>query len=559
MEMLKKEISILQKHTRNPMQKPVNEEINYAKEYHEDTKHSEISIQLSRHYLDWNNKPLPFKIYSSLSSISLPKDFPQPTEGALTCIGKTKTTRGKTVLEINNVAEILFFAAGITRVLKLDYGTYYMRAASATGALYPIELYVICQDIPGLKAGVYHFCPGDFTLTELRSGDYLANLAEAADDNDNILHSPVTLAFTSMAWRNAWKYQSRSYRHWFWDSGVIAANFLATCYSMGLSAQLIMGFVDDLVNRLLRIDDKQEAAIVLAPMTNNSSIASVPLIKQTEDLSIPKTMPLSREQVDYPEIWKLHKASYLYTKEEVKKWITAATHFKQTPPKNTAEILHLKPLEFETSPINEPSLGETILLRGSSRKFSRQSISFTQLSNILYYSTRGVQLDFLEGKSHDDNNKSTIDIYFIANDVEGLDVGAYFFDRYNNSLGLVKSTVSRDVSGYLCLGQSLFSDASVVFFLMTDLDKILDALGNRGYRASQFEAGVIAGRIYLAAYAQKMGASGSTFFDDAVSEFFSPHAADKSTMIAVGVGVPGYKSRPGKILAGQLTRTEITQ
>jgi SagB-type dehydrogenase family enzyme len=542
------------------MQKPVNKEINYVKEYHEETKHSEISIQLSRHYLDWNNKPLPFKIYSRLPSISLPKDFLQPTEGALTSIAKTKTTRGKTVIEIKNLAEILFFAAGITRVLKLDYGTYYMRAASATGALYPIELYVICQDIPGLKAGVYHFCPGDFTLTELRSGDYRANLAEAAGDNDNILHSPVTVAFTSIAWRNAWKYQSRSYRHWFWDSGVIAANFLATCYSMELSAQLIMGFVDDLVNRLLGIDDKQEAAIVLAPLTNNSSITSVPLVKQTDDLSIPKTMPLSREQVDYPEIWKLHKASYLYTKEEVKKWITAATHFKQTPTKNTAqEVLRLKPLEFETSPIDEAGLGETILLRGSSRKFFRQSISFTQLSNILYYSTRGVQLDFLEGKSHDDNRKSTIDIYFIANDVEGLDVGGYFFDRYNNSLGLLKSTVPRDVSGYLCLGQSLFSDASVVFFLMTDLNMILDTLGNRGYRASQFEAGVIAGRIYLAAYAQKIGASGSTFFDDTVSEFFSPHAADKSTMIAVGVGVPGYKSRPGKILAGQLTRTEITQ
>jgi hypothetical protein len=329
---------------------------------------------------------------------------------------------------------------------------------------------------------------------------------------------------------------------------------------MELSAQLIMGFVDDLVNRLLRIDDKQEAAIVLAPLINNSSIAPVPLIKQTEDLSIPKTMPLSREQADYPEIWKLHKASYLYTKEEVKKWITAATRFKQTPTRNTAqEVLRLKPLEFETSPINEFSLGETILLRGSSRRFFRQSISFRQLSNILYYSTRGVHLDFLEGKSHDDNSKSTIDIYFIANDVEGLDVGAYFFDGYNNSLGLLKSKVSRDVSGYLCLGQSLFSDASVVFFLMTDLNEILDTLGNRGYRASQFEAGVIAGRIYLAAYAQKIGASGSTFFDDAVSEFFSPHAADKSTMIAVGVGVPGYKSRPGKIMAGQLTRTEITQ
>ena len=537
----------------------MNNETKYAKEYHEETKHSKISIQRSRHYLDWNNKPLPFKVYSNLPLISLPTDFSQPTQGALNSIGKTQPTKGKSVVfDIKSLAELLFFSAGITRVLKLDYGTYYMRAASATGALYPIELYIICQDIPGLKAGVYHFCPGDFTLAELRSGDYRATLADIAGGNNNIISSPITVAYTSIAWRNAWKYQARSYRHWFWDSGVIAANFLATSISLELSTQLIMGFVDNAVNRLLRLDDNQEAAVVLAPIDNKSSVDSVPTGKESEDLSIPQTIPMLRGELDYPEIWKLHKASYLHNKEEVKNWITAATAFKQTPTNKAAEVVHRKALIFETSIINEPSLAETILLRGSSRKFSRQPISFTQLSNILHYSTRGVPLDFLDSKSDNDNNKnSTIDIYLIVNDVEGLQAGAYFFDRYNESLEQLKNQVSREISGYLCLGQSLFSDANVVFFLMTDLNKILDTLGNRGYRASQFEAGVIAGKIYLTAYAQKVGASGSTFFDDAVSEFFSPHAADKSAMIAVGIGVPGYKSRPGKNLAGQLTRTEI--
>ncbi|PWU81510.1 MAG: hypothetical protein DLM72_06670 [Candidatus Nitrosopolaris wilkensis] len=537
----------------------MNNEIKYAKEYHEETKHSEISIQRSRHYLDWNNKPLPFKVYSNLPLISLPTDFSQPTQGALNSIGNTQPAKGKSVVfDIKNLAELLFFSAGITRVMKLDYGTYYMRAASATGALYPIELYIICQDIPGLKAGVYHFCPGDFTLTELRSGDYRATLADIAGGNNNIISSPITVAYTSIAWRNAWKYQARSYRHWFWDSGVIAANFLATCISLEISTQLIMGFVDNAVNRLLRLDDKQEAAVVLAPIDNNSSVDSVPTIKESEDLSIPQTIPMPRGDLDYPEIWKLHKSSYLHNKEEVKNWIAAAIAFKQTPTNKAAEVVHRKALRFETSIINEPSLAETILLRGSARKFSRQPISFTQLSNILHYSTRGVPLDFLDSKSDNVNNKnSTIDIYLIVNDVEGLQAGAYFFDHYNESIEQLKNKVPREISVYLCLGQALFGDANVVFFLMTDLNKILDTLGNRGYRASQFEAGVIAGKIYLTAYAQKIGASGSTFFDDAVSEFFSPHAADKSTMIAVGIGVPGYKSRPGKNLAGQLTRTEI--
>lgn len=537
----------------------MNNETKYAKEYHEATKHSEISTQRSRHYLDWNTKPLPFKIYTDLPIISLPTDFSQPTQGALISIGKTQPTRAKgVVLNIKNLAELLFFSAGITRVLKLDYGTYYMRAASATGALYPIELYLICRDIPGLKAGVYHFCPGDFTLTELRSGDYRATLADMAGGNSKIISSPVTVAYTSIAWRNAWKYQSRSYRHWFWDSGVIAANFLATSISLELSTQLIMGFVDNALNRLLRLDDTQEAAVVLAPIDDNSSTDSVLNIKESEDLPIPQTIPRLTGQLDYPEIWKLHRSSYLRNKEEVKSWITAATALKQIPTNKAAEVAYRKPLIFETSIINEASLAETILLRGSSRKFSRQPISFRQLSNILHYSTRGVSLDFLGSKSGNDNDKrSTIDIYLIVNDVEELQAGAYFFDRYNKSLEQLKNKVSRGISGYLCLGQSLFSDASVVFFLMTDLNKVLDVLGNRGYRATQFEAGVVAGKIYLTAYAQKIGASGSTFFDDAVSEFFSPHAADKSTMIAVGIGVPGYKSRPGKNLAGQITRTEI--
>jgi hypothetical protein len=92
---------------------------------------------------------------------------------------------------------------------------------------------------------------------------------------------------------------------------------------------------------------------------------------------------------------------------------------------------------------------------------------------------------------------------------------------------------------------------------MADLYDVLNKLGNRGYRIAQLEAGIIAGKIYLSSYAQSIGASGTTFFDDATTEFFSPHAADKSTMIAVGVGVPGYKARPGTVLPVILTRDQL--
>ena len=75
------------------------------------------------------------------------------------------------------------------------------------------------------------------------------------------------------------------------------------------------------------------------------------------------------------------------------------------------------------------------------------------------------------------------------------------------------------MSEYLCLGSKFFRELSVVFFLMTDLQAVLKAFGNRGYRAAEFEAGIIAGKIYLSSYAQGLGASGSTFYDDEVTSF----------------------------------------
>ncbi len=538
-----------------------NHDIKYAIQYHEETKHSQLGLQMSRHYLDWDDKPRSFKVYPDLHSIPLTQDFTIPKADALACIRGIKPLQPESTLDISTLAQILFFSGGITREMKFDSGTYYMRAASATGALYPIELYVICKDIKGLPAGVYHFCPGDFSLTELRHGDYTTKLAAMAGGIPDILSSPITVAFTSLAWRNAWKYGDRSYRHWFWDSGVIAANFLAVTVSAGLRSTLVVGFVDSAVNNLLCLEQRKEAAIALVPI--GSSLAKSAdfneLRPDPEPIPViarPHILPTSKREVEHPEIWKLHDASSLETGEETREWIGSRVSFNQDKPSSAvSKDLTLRDDRQERMSGQENAgLGETILQRGSSRRFSQLTISKTQLSTILYSSTRGVPLDFLmEGAS-------LVDVYLIANAVEGLAPGHYYYNRQADSLKQLytkSETTSRSESGYLCLDQPLFSDASVVFFVLANLDAVMKTLGNRGYRACQFEAGVVAGKIYLSSYAQGLGASGSTFFDDAGTESFSPHAKEKTPMIAVGVGMPAYKARSGKILAARLTKSEL--
>jgi nitroreductase len=128
--------------------------------------------------------------------------------------------------------------------------------------------------------------------------------------------------------------------------------------------------------------------------------------------------------------------------------------------------------------------------------------------------------------------------------VEDLSPGAYVFHREQRALELLKEGDFRREAGYLGLGQEIPADASADVFFLTNLNEVLDRLGNRGYRAAQLEAAISGGKLYLAAYALHLGASGLTFFDDDVTEFFSPHAAGKSVMFLIALGKSVKRRNP---------------
>ena len=136
----------------------------------------------------------------------------------------------------------------------------------------------------------------------------------------------------------------------------------------------------------------------------------------------------------------------------------------------------------------------------------------------------------------DPPGSSLLDLYLIVNAVEGLAPGAYYYRRSERSLELLREGSFRNEAGRLGLSQDLPADAAVNVYSLASLPPLLARLGNRGYRAVQLEGGITGGRMYLAAYAQRFGASGLTFFDDEVTEFFSPHAAGKSVMFLVALG-----------------------
>ena len=179
-----------------------------------------------------------------------------------------------------------------------------------------------------------------------------------------------------------------------------------------------------------------------------------------------------------------------------------------------------------------------IVRRGSTRQFSREPVTLTQLSTALDGATRGIDADFLDAAGSPLN-----EIYLIVHGVEGLAPGTYVFRHDERALELLTEGDFRKEAGHLGLDQDIPADCSVNVYFLTDLGKILARFGNRGYRAAQLEAAIMGGKIYLAAYAQRLGASGLTFYDDEVTDFFSPDAAGKSVMFLVALGKKFKTSR----------------
>jgi SagB-type dehydrogenase family enzyme len=489
-----------------------------AREYHDRTAHSPASVRTSGHTLEWDIKPLPFKVYSDLPAIPLPREIePLALDTLAALAGPAAAAAPK--LGLGELTAVLYYAAGVTK--KKTYpggGEVLFRAAASTGALFQTEVYAAVGEVAGLEAGLYHFCPGDFALRRLRAGDVRAALAAAAAD-DALASRAATVLLTGIYWRNAWKYQARAYRHLYWDSGTMLANLLAVAGALGLAPRVLTGFVDDQVNQLLGVDPAREAALELVAL--GPETAPAPAVAPLETVAH-ATLPLSSSEVDYPLIHSIHSSSSLSTSDAVRAWRLGWAGVRG------ADELSARPVALPPPRSRAGrGLGETIQRRGSTRRFGHAALTAEELGTALWAATRGVEADVPAG---------LVDLYLIVNAVENVPAGAYVYRPATHALELLAAGDFRNRSAYLCLEQPLGGEAAAVIYFLARLDALTGVTGDRGYRVANLDAGLAGGRAYLAAYAQGFGASGLTFYDADVVRFFSPHAAGKDAIFVTALG-----------------------
>jgi len=462
--------------------------------FHRLTRHGspvDRSALVDFHPLDPSNRPAPFKRYRDLETRPLPRSIEAGAIGT-----------GVKVLDEAELGRLLFLAAGVSRVSDspvFDERTYFRTTMSA-GNLHPVEVYVAGGGMGDVAPGVHHYDPLGHGLTRLRE-EGSAGLA---------------FVLTGIPWRTAWKYGERGWRHLYWDAGGIVANLLAVADADGLGARVLVGFDDDEVSRLVGVDGTTEFPLVVVTV----GAADAPLGSVDSEPTL-ETEPISPRPIAFPLIEATQRAGIV---DDVDQWRAAGSEMGELASPDASAPGELPPAE------------DVILRRGSTRIMRRDPAPRELLEWGMGSATRPVPGDFA-GES-----RTLLQHFLSVHDVEGVEPGAYRWRADTGSLEPVHLGDYRNEAELLCLRQPLGGDSAFTAFHCADLDVVLGALGARGYRAAQFEAGVAAGRLSLAAFALGFGATGLTFFDEAVSTFFATSA---SCMLVTSVGIPAYRNAPG--------------
>ena len=478
---------------------------------HQLTQHgspTDRSLLVDFQPLDPSNRPAPFKRYVEFETTPLPVELGESNVRAAEALsGRTRPAAAGT-LDAATLARLLFFTAGVTRMSSsaaFEERTYFRTAMSA-GNLHPVEVYAVCAGVEGVPDGVHHFAPLELGLTTLRTGAVVPARG-------------CTIVLTGIPWRTAWKYGERGFRHLYWDAGTMLANLLAMADSSALDARVWTGFVDDDVARLVGVDGSTEFPLALVSIGSQDAI-DVPADLPPLDIDIE---PISPHPIVFPLITQAQQAGVLAGATEVREWRAHAVD-------GSPSRAHVDP----PSDATDESIEEVILRRGSTRIMRPETAPASLLHWGMAVAARPSSADVAApGTTLLEHNLS-------VHGIEGVDPGAYRFR--SGDLELVRPGQLREITQQLCLNQPLGGDSAYTAFHSADLDVVFAALGARGYRVAQLEAGIASGRLSLAAFTLGCGATGLTFFDEPVRRFFATNA---SCMLVTSVGIPEYRNAPG--------------
>lgn len=494
--------------------------------------------------VDWEDGPLPYKLYRGLPVFPLSLEVPLTLEGQ----------KQPLLPDLYNVGHFLWYVYGLTQFsqsiihmdsteIKTEQMQSKRRFAPSGGALYPSELYVYLK-IKDLPVGVYHYDVAHHCLVLLREGNFDSYIARGLGNRCEISASFGTVFVSTMFWKNFFKYNNFAYRLQGLDAGVLIGQLLEVSKRFGVESGVYFQFLDRAMNHLLGLSEQEESVYAVIPLSVEPTIwsangremdrmvSSAELCQELKSIE-PKHYVRSQKVKEYPMLTKLNEVSML---DSTTKFGMIEAKENVISDGQAVALPHAERLSYD--------LGSVCRNRFSpDMDFILGKVSQVELANLLHEATDSfLYRNDLEAahKKHEPRVSLNVCLY----NVEGIPNGAY---QYDSTIHALHQVHLGDHRLLLQSGMSLYNVNLLQVPLCIHVTGVKDyyktTLGYRGYRIQQMEAGMLVQRLLLSAGASGMGGHPLLGYDSNLcDEIYKMGPQGKTSLIQIPIGP--YRHRP---------------
>lgn len=494
----------------------MSEKLNTVYRYHDATKHHFQRYARSLGYMDWATQPNPFRRYegAEIHHLDLPNDDAGPTWDALFGTGPAPVT-----VTPDSISRFFYNSLALSAWKQVVSpagevaSRWALRVNPSSGNLHPTEGYLINAE------GVFHYVPEAHEL-EKRAAFEPDNWAEFAQ---NLPEGAFLAGFTSIHWREAWKYGERAFRYCQHDVGhaIAALGLSAAC--LGWKTRLLEGCESDVIDRLLGVDGQTgpekehgDCLMVVWPGPEAEIPAEMDLPTAVGWVGDPNT--LSEKHHDWPIIAEVAEASA---------W--------------SGSILKKCNITGGGMEISDREISARTLIRG--RRSAVAMDGATSLARDEFYRMLGRLLPAADhpvftispGLDH-------VSLAIFVHRVDGLEPGLYALVRHPDHEASLRTSTRDDfswetpegcpenlplfvlghgdlrpASRQLSCSQDIAATGAFSLGMLARFDQALAESGPGMYRRLFWETGLIGQMLYLEAEAAGMRGTGiGCFFDDEV-------------------------------------------
>ncbi|MBJ9990781.1 SagB family peptide dehydrogenase [Paenibacillus sp. S28] len=504
---------------------------------------------------DWDDAPLPYKLYRDLPMIPLSREVPATLEGRVTT-GEPPNLR--------DIGHFLYYTFGLTQltqsVMERDTseesaGVLQMcrRFVPSGGGLYPSELYLYLK-LGELPAGVYHYDAAHHRLALLREGNFDDYVAKSLGNRRDVSGCFGAAFVSTVYWKNFYKYNNFSYRLQGLDAGILIGQLLEIVKRFGYSSSVHFQFLDQAVNHLLGLSEQEESVYAVIPLSTDPVIRWMERGNEDQDTVSASELcgdllPIKHDHyvrsqriADYPILLQMSEASRL----------DSTRLFREIRKDEQAIPDHA--LTLPLPPVDRLSYDLAAACRNRfspETEFISKPIGLSRLAALLREATASFSYhNDLDGPR--ERTEPRVCLYGCFYGVEDLPDGAY---RYDGAEHALQSVSPGDQRQRLQEGMSLpninLFQVPLGFHVAGKRNFFQSLLGKRGYRIQQMEAGMLVHRLLLASSALGMGGRPLLGFDANSSDaLYRTASRDETGLIFIPVGPYRQRLR----LAGSLSR-----